>query len=215
MSFIASKNNPERMPSRWADFNSHMPGLPTRAFGFKAGIGEINRWAARYRAAASFEGASLVGYQSKDTVDGYSALIRAVLVWSAFEKYLAICGLDQKTSTTLISTYTPGSVAAEVAKIDRGGLLFGYIRSQVTNPTLAKELDAFSGSTPFNTTYLLSAIRHIFGHGHLTPSANDASALATRDICNLLCDFHLHVMDADFGNKVDQFEMMMRDEHSE
>ena len=98
MGLIASEFYSDRYPDSWREFDRYMPGTPPKAFGFAAELPEINRWAARYRAAASYEETVLVKYQSNDTVSAYSALIKAILVWSAFERFLPIVGLSQSTS---------------------------------------------------------------------------------------------------------------------
>ena len=102
MGLNARKFYSDRSPTRWRDVNPALPHAGPEAFGFVVGTGEVNRWAARYRAAASFEGASFVQYQSQEIAKGYSALIRALLVWSAFERYLAIIGVKQKDCGNLL-----------------------------------------------------------------------------------------------------------------
>jgi hypothetical protein len=186
-----------------------MPCTPLYVFGFKRPLKEINRWAARYRAAASFESVTLADYQSPQTVKGYSALIRATLVWSAFERYLPIVGLDQESCADLLKDHDPAALSAAVLNDDKDGRLFKYVRQRVTNPKLGRHLDAYLKGDPFNVSYLLSGLRHIFGHGHLTPGSNDAEPLNTVSICNRLSDFHLNVMDADFSKRVEEFEGMM------
>lgn len=199
---------PDRYPDSWREFDRYMPGVPPRAFGFAAELPEINRWVARYRAAASFERAELVQYQSQDTVEAYSALIRAILVWSAFERFLPIVGLTQSTSAELLDKYDAQELIREIQGIDEDARLFQYIQSKVTNRTLAEELDKYFQNAPFNASYLLSAIRHIFGHGHLTPGANEANAAATSAICNRLSEFHLEIMNAEFADHVEEFKRM-------
>jgi len=198
----------DRYPDAWREFDRHMPHLPPRAFGFSVELPEINRWAARYRAASSYEGAVLVQYQSKDTVLAYGALIRATLVWSAFERFLPMVGLSQNTSGDLLNKYDAVRIAREVRQHDEDARLFKYIQSKVTSPTLTRELESYFKDSPFNASYLLSAIRHIFGHGHLTPGSNETNASATANICNRLCDFHLHVMNFEFNEHVAEFKRM-------
>lgn len=199
----------DRYPTSWRDFDRNMPTAPTAAFGFSVDLSEINRWAARYRAAASYEQSVLVQYQSPETVRAYSALIRSTLVWSAFERFLPIVGLSQPTSGPLLEKYQAVDVAKRVRDMDEDARLFKYIVSKVTNPTLRRELDNYFRDSPFNPSYLLSAVRHIFGHGHLTPGSNETNAEVTAGVCNTLCDFHLHIMDAEFTDHVRGFEQML------
>src|SRR5258708_7160296 len=126
----------DRYPDAWREFDKYMPHLPTRAFGFTVELPEINRWAARYRVAASYEKAVLVEYQTKDTVRAYSALIHATLIWSAFERFLPIIGLSQNTSGDLLNKYNAVQITRKVRERDEDDRLFKYINSKVTNPTL-------------------------------------------------------------------------------
>jgi hypothetical protein len=208
MSLIFSEFYPDRYPDSWREFDRYMPSIPTKAFGFVVELPEINRWAARYRAAASYEQAVIVQYQSKETVSAYSALIRSILVWSAFERFLPIVGLSQSTSGDLLNKYDAVRVAREIQSLDEDARLFRYIQSKVTNQTLARELDNYFRDSAFNASYLLSAIRHIFGHGHLTPGSNETNANVTASICNRLCDFHLQVMNFEFNEHVAEFKRM-------
>jgi hypothetical protein len=208
MALIVGEFYSDRYPDSWREFDSYMPGVPPRAFGFASELSEINRWAARYRAAASYEHTVLAKYQSRDTVSAYSALIRSTPVWSAFERFLPIIGITQSSSGDLLNKHGSIRIAREVQEIDEGAKLFKYIQSRVTNPTLARELDNYFQESPFNASYLLSAIRHIFGHGHLTPGSNETDASVTAAICNMLCDFHLNIMNSEFNERVAEFKRM-------
>jgi len=215
MTLIITEMYNQRNPTRWNDFDRHMPGVPTNAFGFSGSLPEINRWAARYRAAASLEGIQLSDYQSSETIEGYSSLIKATLVWSAFERYLSIIGIAQNQCNDLLEKYNINDIAGNVAHLDENNRFYAYIRSKVTNRTLTKELDNYFQRQSLNVSYLLSAIRHIFGHGHLTPGSNDVNGITTAQICDLLCVFHMSVMDNDFSERVDNFEKMISHEHPE
>ena len=198
----------DRYPDAWREFDSYMPKIPIQAFGFVGDLGDVNRWAARYRAGASYVRSELVQYQSNDTVIAYGALIRSILVWSAFERFLPIVRLSQNTSADLMRKYNSIDIARKVRAFDEKDRLFSYIKSKVTNATLAKELGSYFSESPFNASYLLSAIRHIFGHGHLTPGSNETDASVTTAICNLLCDFHLSIMNAEFSEHINEFKRM-------
>lgn len=201
-------SNDKRLPKRWADFDRHMPGTPLGAFGFKCRLSDVNTWRARYRAAASFKGIQLAGYRDS-TVKGYSALMQATLVWAAFERYLHLLGLSQESCSDLLRRHDPHALARAVAAADADNRFFAYVRSKVTNGKLRHQLDLYSNGDPFNVSYLLSGVRHIFGHGHLTPNANETNPETTIKVCDLLSEFHLQVMDDDFSKRVEEFEEML------
>lgn len=196
------KGNLGRYPSRWHEYSDTYAAIPPSVFGFQEEIGQINRWAARFRAANSFTGITLVDYKTDETIHGYSALVHSTLVWSAFERYLRLIGQKQGTCSELLETYDPDSIANTIRTIDIDTQLYSYIRSKVDGKNIQLELDNYLKGEQCNVSYLLSAIRHIFGHGHLTPSPGEANAVVTTKICKTLNAFHLKVMDDDFWKRV-------------
>jgi hypothetical protein len=169
-------------------------------FGFIADTGDVNRFAARFRAATSFRGVTLEGY-SAATASGYSALCRVLFVWSAFESFLHICRLDQRTAGPLLDEHGALDTIATIRRADDGDIFYRFIYDRV-NATHQRELDNFFRDDPFNTAYLASAIRHIFAHGWLTPNANQVPPDAVTTVCNSLCNFLIQVMDQEFGKRV-------------
>ena len=123
-------------------------------------------------------------------------------MWSAFERYLPIIGSKQEKCEALFHSHDPQALVNKVLALDKDNRLFTYIKERVTNQTLARNLDLYGKGTLSNVSYLLSAIRHIFGHGHLTPVSNDADANTTVSLCDLLSDFHMKGMDDDFSKRV-------------
>ena len=63
-------------------------GIAYRVFTSAA---DVNRFGARYRLASAFKGLNLGGY-SDTTAQGYDALTRVTLAWSAFEALLKATG---------------------------------------------------------------------------------------------------------------------------
>ncbi len=208
MGLIVSEFYSDRNPDGWRDFDKLVPRLPMKAFGIALSLADVNRWAARYRAAASYEKISMAKYQSQETVAGYGALVRSILVWSAFERFLPLIGLTQKTSRELLQKYHSVDVAKSVREADVNDTFYRFIKSRVDNNVLKRELENYFDENPCNVSYLLSAIRHIFGHGYLTPGSNETDANTTVIICNLLCDFHLDVMNSEFTGRVNETKEM-------
>ena len=100
----------------------------------------------------------------------------------------------------------PTNEVAVAIRTDNGNELaqmkWGWERSFSKRPLInARSAEAC------NVTYLLSAIRHIFGHGHLSPTSNQADSVIS--ICKTLCAFHMGVMNHDFSIYIDDFELMM------
>jgi hypothetical protein len=165
--------------------------------------GDLNRFASRYRLARSFQSINLADY-NQSTVNGYVALFRVFLVWSAFEMFLPVVGCTQDASEPLIAPYDPESVAAKIVALDPTKRFYRFIYKRANDKHKAHVKACFSGAS-FNLTYLASAIRHIFAHGFLTPSAGEADPDAVCSICSVLCDFLFQVMDTEFERRASEF----------
>lgn len=187
--------------SKWDDFNTHVMNVGPDFFGF-AEIAEVNRFAARYRAANCFEEIRLRGF-SNNTQAGYSALCRLLLVYSAFEAYLRIAGLKQNGLSKALAEFGADDVLDRIRKIDSNDRFYNFIYQRV-NEAHKKELDSYFNTDACNIAYLASAIRHIFAHGWLSPSANGNESSNAAEICNVLSDFLLRFMDYSFAQSVDQ-----------
>jgi hypothetical protein len=191
---------PDGYPTNWRHFDRDVFFVGAAQFGFVANTGDVNRFAARFRAAACFRGVLLDGY-SADTVDGYSSLCRVLFVWSAFESFMNICGLDQRAVGPILDARGAHAVVGDIRRADPDSLFYRFIYDRV-NATHQRELDNYFNDDPCNVGYLASAIRHIFAHGSLTPNANQVEPAAVLLVCTALCNFLMAVMDREFGDRV-------------
>jgi hypothetical protein len=71
-----------------------------------------------------------------------------------------------------------------------------------TNSAHKAQIEKHFKGEDLNSSYLASAIRHIFAHGKLTPHANTSKPRNVVKICNAISDFLLLLMDTEFSNKV-------------
>ncbi|MFV1980970.1 MAG: hypothetical protein ACC655_07445 [Rhodothermia bacterium] len=92
----------------------------------------MNRFAARFRLAGSLASLSLDGY-STETVAGYRALFRLLLVWSAFELYLKIVNLRQADCETLFEKH--GQIPTAIDIIESAPKeYFRFLHAHVNQP---------------------------------------------------------------------------------
>jgi len=187
-------------PTNWQHYDSYVIHVGADQFGFQGSNGDVNRFGARFRAAAKFEGVLLGGY-AQSTIAGYSALCRVLFVWSAFESFMSICGLEQRTVGPLLDRHGALAVANDIRASDKGNAFYQFIQERV-NAAHRTELQNYFNQDPCNVAYLASAIRHIFAHGSLTPNANQVEPATVVIVCNKLSDFLLRVMDREFGGRV-------------
>jgi hypothetical protein len=199
---------PKNILTDWHRFDSQVKGLPTHAFGFLDDPGEVNRFAARYRLARSFSSVSFNNYSST-IISGYEGLLRLFFVWSAFEQFLKITKLKQSSIEIVTQRYGTTKLLVLLHKADPENRFFLFIHDR-TNQLHKKHLKSYFTGQECNVTYLASAIRHVFAHGSLTPSADQTPPRTVKRICELLSEFLLRVMDKEFTRYMDEFDEMMR-----
>jgi len=189
------------MPSGYAAFcDLARAGHHAHTMGFHGKNGDVSRFAARFRVAKSFEGIALEGY-TNETVNGYNALLRVFLVWSAFERFMALIQETPQTILPRLRAYAPARNIQAIRKHDRSQLWLSFLTERV-NSKLRKQLEAIRSGTSNNITFFAAAARHIFAHGHLSAHANGADPRDVDAICGILFSFHMNVMDKEFDRVV-------------
>ena len=187
-------------PSEWGTFCSHASNTGAEFFGFAKPLPEVNRFAARFRAANAFRGISLEGY-SASTASGYASLCRVLFVYSAFEAFLDVIGSTQAAIGPDLQAHGAIELLNNLRASDTENRFYLFIQQRV-NPIHQRELQNYFNDDPCNVAYLASAIRHIFAHGWLTPNAGGGEASSAASVCNAVCDFLLSFMDAQFSVRI-------------
>lgn len=199
--------NEKNYPSSWISYDSYISAFGFDGYEFPCEIGDVNRFGARFRVAVSFKEIVLEGYGS-ETADGYSALCKVFLAWSAFEAFMKVFDIDQKSAETVINSYSATTVVSKIRTLDENDSFYKFIYERV-NKTHQKQLDEYFTSNPCNALYLASAIRHLFAHGPLTPNASKVRPSIVCEICQLLYEFLIHVMDSDFTKHIERMNRIL------
>lgn len=197
-----------KYPPRWRKYCAEVRGGHFKKFDFPANItsADVNRFAARYRAARAFSGVKIDGYKDA-TAEGYSGLFSALLTWSAFERFYTIVhGTKQGIYEYHIPADEHENLVLALKKNGSCEPFFQYVHDE-SDPGKARKgiasiLDEGSGAV--KTLSLAGGIRHIFGHGYLTPNANNSKPEEVAEICQLICGFLFKLMDDGFRRKIDQ-----------
>jgi hypothetical protein len=170
--------------------------------GFTCEQARLNRLNARYRVARSFRGIALERF-GPTTIDGYTALFRLFLTWTAFEQYYTGLGLTAASRDAWFAPYLPPDIDARVRKLDPGNRLFNLVVSK-TKGDVQRHVDAYRRGAAYGFTYLPAALRHLFAHGILTPHANNADPGLVKELSNLLAEALLSGLASDFPDRVEQ-----------
>ena len=195
-------NERKGYPLEWSEYIKSVAYINPNDFGFRDNQGDINRFAARFRAANKFRGIVLEGYR-EDTANGYSALCQVMFTWSAFETFEKIAKLNRSDISEELEHFGAIEVLNQIRVIDKDNKFYQFIYERV-NDRHKKELDSYFNQDSCNIIYLASAIRHIFAHGWLSPHANQADPKVVDRICHILSQFLLDFMDREFSSRVDK-----------
>jgi len=192
----------------WKKFSLALKaGNKAKDFGFYSKDGDITRVNARYRVAKSFHKIELEGF-SIETTSGYEGLLKVFLTFSTLEGYINLITNNENPSIPLvafdfINREKANLVSKKVLKLDNKKKFYTFIKRYVTRDNIKNEIDKFYNNEEHNLVFLLSGIRHIFGHGYLSASSNGISPKKVNKICMLLSDFILNEIANDFALRIE------------
>lgn len=166
----------------------------------------LSRWSARFRLAKSFKALDLGDhYSGSDTPNLYSAITRIFLVYSAFETYCCILGLNPKYESkvkVLQDSQLQKDVIKSIRKLDPENSFSSFLCEHLSGSELKKMMSGFMSGEDVNVSFLARCTRHIFAHGVLTASSPNLSAKKFDQVSQLISDFLLTSMDQDFEARV-------------
>lgn len=172
--------------------------------GFEGTAAQVNRFAARYRAAKCFSGVTF-DELTHTTSDGYSALIHLLLTYSAFEHFLGCIGIELRNSSKLLSPEERDKALGRLHSLTGSDDFFRALRQHL-EPRYQRHVDTFRSQGACNPLYLAAAVRHAFAHGHLAASPQGVPQETVGTICNYLCRVLFWLMDREFRRRIETFE---------
>jgi len=177
-------------PDQWVTYTNLVKGGRLNA------SAEWSRFAARYRAASAFHSLDFMGTLSAASKRGYTAAVRLLMCFSAFE---AACLASGKKPFD-ISLSSDGGIYREArtklikAFADVSEAQFP-LRGALTNEKLADRVDAFFRGEDPNLEPVARSLRHLFAHGAWTPYGSDTITKTACDAVDLLSQILLHAAD--------------------
>jgi hypothetical protein len=191
-------------PPGWRTFNTHAHVPGPGYLGLGASLAEVNRFAARYRAAKCFKGVEFEELTS-GTKDGYTALIQTLLTFSAFEHLLRCIGLRMQDTQTLLSSEERDRALTNLRRLHGQREFFEALRQHL-DPPYQRQVDVHLREEPCNPVYLAAAIRHAFAHGKLAATPIGAPENSSATVARFLCRVMTKIMDREFLHRVQALE---------
>jgi hypothetical protein len=165
-----------------------------------------SRWSARFRLAKSFKALDLGdAYSGSDTPQLYSAITRIFLVYSAFETYCHIIGMNPSRESQvklLQDSQSQDQVIKTIRDLDPENALSKYLSQHLTGEHLRQMMCGFTAGQEVNVSCFARSIRHVFAHGILAANSTGLSPKRFNQVSQIISDFLLNCMDEDFDKRV-------------
>lgn len=207
MASLVLPNQLASFPPGWSTFDQYAPQLGTGVFLFARPIGDINRFAARYKAAKSLRSVEFEGL-SQDTASSYSGLVQLLLTYSAFEFLLKCTGVEMKDTGPLLSDIQRVTFLQNIRNLNGQDGVFTATHPHV-NRTYQKQVALHLEGADCNPWYLAGALRHAFAHGALTATPANVQPQAMGTVARFLSRGLFQCMDAEFAQRIAQFERLL------
>ena len=173
------------------------------------------RWAAAYRYAKSFLGATFAaaGKIGPDTKALYDCGLRNLLTYSCFEQFCSrvlLVKMDEdKDLKQLQDPYGQAAIIDRIRTLDPGYKFFGFLHDNLDDPKLKARLKHFIAGTQCNVSFIGKVTRHAFAHGRLAASSGvqvlspGVTEITEKEkILELVHAFLLKRMDDEFQRRV-------------
>lgn len=116
---------------------------------------------------------------------------------------MGLAGLKQREVFEMLNNYNQVEKLEEISAVNGHQDFYEFIKSKA-NTTHQTELTRDPCHEKFNLSYWVSSIRHILFHGELTPHAGGTNPKVCGEVCRILADFLMDVMDREFSKEVDE-----------
>lgn len=146
-------------------------------------LSELNRFAARYRLAQSFNGIDADGY-AKDTTDAYGAVLKVFLAYSALEQFHKAVK-PTKSGQHLSDRWADWAVSP-AASLKESDAIIQFLIKTVSHNKLKNKLIAFQQGKHDNVLIVATAMRHAVAHGFMSVHPEGTSAKVSKMFCQQL-----------------------------
>lgn len=191
-------------PPHWKTFTQYVGVAGPESFGFSCQIGDVNRFAARYRAARCFRHVAFEGV-TNSTAEGYSALCQLLLTYSAFEHLLKCLGRKPHQASPLLSDEERDRALKNIRKLNGQRELFIVIHN-FSNDHNKKQIEEHIGGRDCSPFALAASMRHAFAHGVLAANPVNAPETSVATVGRYMCRLLMTVMDREFESRMKEFE---------
>jgi len=166
-------------PEGWSTFCQWRQENPEISLPEKLNLSEINRFAARFRLAQSYEGINLKDYP-ESSVEAYGSLFGVFLAYSALEQLYKALGKPNR----IIADEWAINELKIANKLRRSKRLLIFIHDKLDSHKLKDKVIKFQEKENNNILVIAQAMRHLVAHGIMTIHAGRIAPQTTINFCN-------------------------------
>jgi hypothetical protein len=165
------------------------------------GDGDFTRFIARWRLAANFSAVEINGFSPK-IVDGYAGILKLVLTVHAAEQFVRSLGKRKAPMGHLKKAL--GDSLPVIGWTKSADRLCQMLRSHLDGEDLKMRIEECLRDKKIDVFAVAFGVRHLFSHGVLTASANNADPATVGRLCRKLAGIILNSLEEHFSKAVEE-----------
>ena len=179
----------------------------------------FNAFARRFRLAKAMQPVIFEGYREA-TSNGYAALNRHFLMFSAFERYTTDCETTENgvyhRSLQFVSDAKFKEIKVAFDLVDTNDAIYEFLLSNCASKQQTRSLQEFrEGQSVRKGMYISSMLRNSFVHGVLSANPSGAPKRAIEHLANFMADFLYEAIQIDFQKRLESVEYLISQRSSE
>ena len=158
---------------------------------------ELRGLGVRFRAAKSFEAIQWKQEMSSETGQGYSSMVRLMLVYTAYERFSEVLGLTSRKKQNGFQKAHGGDEVVSAMRDSEKGVcnLMRKVLHDTESNDVKREVSKLLKFEKTRLSIVAKGLRHGIAHGWLAPGSNKQDPVFAADCLNRLCEYLLRVMD--------------------
>lgn len=168
-------------PQGWKNFCSWRKETSVEFLPNHLNMSELNRFAARFRLAKSYEGLIMKDYPDA-SISAYGSVFGLFLTYSAFEELYK--ALNSPNKVIVDEWAINDEIIAQ--KLRKSPKIITFIQEKVDSTKLRSRIQQFHDKEHDNILVIAQAVRHLVAHGIMSIHSGNVKPNTVQNFCDLL-----------------------------
>ncbi|BAQ61282.1 hypothetical protein GM3708_1688 [Geminocystis sp. NIES-3708] len=168
-------------PQGWKKFCSWRKEVSVELLPNHLNMSELNRFAARFRLAKSYEGLIMKDYPDASTL-AYGSVFGLFLTYSAFEQLYKALGSPNRV---IVREWAINDETI-AKKLRKSTKILSFIEKKVDSDQLRSRIKQFNQKEHNNILVIAQAVRHLVAHGMMSIHSGNVKPNTVKNFCDLL-----------------------------